>query len=91
MLVGVMTYMFVLMVPSILHFFNLVFKGDIWNYILLITPSEASIQLIQVGFKAEAGLAYYLSLAVLILGSIFGYFFYIKPNFKKYAVKQSGV
>ncbi len=91
MLMGVITYVLLFSLPSILNFFDVVFKGEIWEYILLIFPTQASIKLIEVGFGAEITLKFYLSLAFLITIGILGYFLYILPKFKEYAVKQSGV
>lgn len=91
MLVGVIIYFFVFSIPPVLNFFNIIFKGEVWDYILLITPTQASIVLVEAGFKAPIDIKFFISLAVLIIGGNLGYFYYIKPNFKKYAVKQSGV
>jgi fluoroquinolone transport system permease protein len=91
LLVWVMLYSFVFIIPTALHFFNIFFKGDVWGYILLITPSQAALQLIEVGFGAEIGIKFFISLIVLVAGSILGYLFYVLPKFKEYAVKQSGV
>jgi len=91
MLVGVMSYAFLVMVPSILNNFNVVFKGEVWEYILLILPTQATIKLIEVGFGAPIEAKYFISLALLIIVGVLGYFFYILPKFKTYAVKQSGV
>ncbi|TNF07257.1 MAG: ABC transporter permease [Bacillota bacterium] len=91
MLVNVMLYSFLFTIPSALNFFNIIFKGQIWEYILLISPTQAAIKLIEVGFGGPLSWKYWISLGVLVIGGILGYIYYIKPNFKKYAVKQSGV
>ncbi|MCF7930293.1 MAG: ABC transporter permease [Acholeplasmataceae bacterium] len=91
MLVGVMTYMFIFATPSILNTFNVVFKGEVWEYIFLILPTQATIKLIEVGFGAPIEAKFYISLAALLIMGTLGYFFYILPKFKEYAVKQSGV
>jgi fluoroquinolone transport system permease protein len=91
MLVNVMLYSFLFTIPSVLNFFNIIFKGKIWEYILLLSPTQAAIKLIEVGFGEAISLKYWISLVVLIGGGFLGYIYYIKPNFKKYAVKQSGV
>jgi len=88
---GVVSYVLFFSLPSILNFFDVIFKGEIWEYILLTFPTQASIKLIEVGFGAEITLKFYLSLAFLITIGILGYFLYILPKFKEYAVKQSGV
>ncbi|MBU1093095.1 MAG: ABC transporter permease [Firmicutes bacterium] len=91
MLVGVMSYAFIFSTPSLLNNFNLVFKGEVWEYIFLILPTQATIKLIEVGFGAPIEAKFYISLAALLLMGTLGYFFYILPKFKEYAVKQSGV
>ncbi len=91
MLTSVMIFMFLFATPSILNTFNVVFKGEVWEYIFLILPTQASIKLIEVGFGAPIEAKFYISLAVLVLVGTLGYFFYILPKFKEYAVKQSGV
>lgn len=91
MLVNVMIYFILLTVPSVLNFFDVVFKGQVWEYILLVSPTQAAIILIEVGFGGVIDITYFISLTVLVIGGILGYIYYIKPNFKRYAVKQSGV
>lgn len=91
MLVGVMIYSFVFLIPPTLNLFNIFFKGEIWEHILLILPTQAAIKLIEVGFGADIQIKYFISLAVTILGGLALYKFYILPKFKDYAVKQSGV
>ncbi len=91
MLMGVITYVFLFSVPSILNAFDVIFKGEVWSYVLLIFPTQAAIQLINVGFGAAITLKFYLSIVVFLVIGICGYAFYILPKFKEYAVKQSGV
>ena len=91
MLVNVMLFAFLFAIPSVLNQFDLMFKGRIWEHILLISPIHSASILIEVGFGAKVTLMFFISLTWLVLLSVFGYLYYIKPNFKKYAVKQSGV
>lgn len=90
MLLGVMLYSFLLVIPSGLYYLGVI-KGDIWGYILLITPSQAAIEMIAVGLGQAMNWRFFVGLVVLLTYGIFGYLFYIKPKFKAYAVKQSGV
>lgn len=90
MLLGVMLYSFILVIPSGLYYLNVI-KGDIWGYILLITPSQAAIEMIAVGLGEALNWRFFVGLGVLLIYGTFGYFYYIKPKFKAYAVKQSGV
>lgn len=91
MLMMVMTYSFIFTIPSALFQFGILFKADFWRYVLLISPTQASTYMIESGlvkdFKLEAG----LSFGILITLTVLGYFFYIYPKYKHYAVKQSGV
>ncbi len=91
LLVNVMIYFFLFTIPSMLNFFNLFFTGEIFDYLLLITPTQASIKLVEVGFGAPIDIKYFISLFVLVIGGYLGYIFYVLPKFKSYAVKQSGV
>lgn len=91
MLLGVMMFVIFLSIPSILHQFNILFKGDFWRYALLITPAQASAELIALGFGGTFTLASAISLGWLLLAGILGYIFYIKPAYKAYAVRQGGI
>ena len=91
MLVNVMIYFFLFTIPSALNFFNILFKGKVWEYLLLISPTQASVHLVEGGFNHPLDIKYFISFSVLLLGGILGYYFYILPKFKSYAVKQSGV
>ncbi len=91
MLVGVMMYSFIFLIPPTLNLFNILFKGETWEHILLILPTQAVIKLIEVGFGAPIELKFYISLAVILFGGFSLYYFYVLPKFKDYAVKQSGV
>jgi fluoroquinolone transport system permease protein len=91
MLVGVMMYSFIFLIPPMLNYFNILLKGETWEYILLIIPTQAAIKLIEAGFGAEIELKFYISLAVIVFGGFALYKFYVLKKFKDYAVKQSGV
>lgn len=91
MLLGVMMFVIFLSIPSILHQFHILFKGDFWRYALLITPAQASAELIALGFGGEFTLASAISLVWLIVAGTLGYIFYIKPAYKAYAVRQGGI
>lgn len=91
MLLGVMMFVIFLSIPSILHQFNILFKGDFWRYALLITPAQASAELIALGFGGAFTVASAISLGWLLLAGILGYVFYIKPAYKAYAVRQGGI
>jgi fluoroquinolone transport system permease protein len=91
MLVNVMIYNFLFLIPSALNFFNVILKGAVWEHLLLFAPTQAAIKLIEVGFGAPIQIKSIIAFFVLLLGSIFGFKYYVLPKFKAYAVKQSGV
>lgn len=91
LLVNVMIYSFIITIPVILHYFDLILKQEIWDTVLLIIPTQAAIKLVEAGFGGEIDFKFYLSIIFLVAYSFFGYRFYVKPKFKEYAVKQSGV
>lgn len=91
MLVAVAAYTIIFLIPSALNSFDILFKGEVWEHVLLIVPSQAALKLIEVGFGAPIEAKFYISLALTLFGGIALYKFYILPKFKAYAVRQSGV
>jgi len=91
MLVNVMIYTFLFTIPSALNFFGFIFKGEVWEHILLIAPTQSAIKLIEVGFGAPIELKTVIGFFLLLLGSVIGFIYYVLPKFKEYAVRQSGV
>ncbi|MDY0294681.1 MAG: hypothetical protein RBQ71_02625 [Acholeplasmataceae bacterium] len=91
LLVNVMIYSFVITIPVVLHYFDLILKADIWDTILLIVPTQAAIKVIEAGFGLAVDFKFFVSVVVLSLYAYLGYQFYVKPKFKEYAVEQSGV
>ena len=91
MLVNIMILAFVLVIPTALYMFG-VLKADWWEYVLLFNPVQAGQEVIAGAFgNYEITYKYYVSLAYMIFGGIFLYYFFAIPKFQKYAVKQSGV
>lgn len=86
-----MIYSFVITIPVVLHYFDLILKADIWDTLLLIVPTQAAIELIVSGFGTALDYKFVVAIIVLLLYAILGYYLYVKPKFKEYAVKQSGV
>ena len=91
MLVNLMTYIFLLAMPVFLYEFEIVLKGPIFEYILMFTPIQWALHLIAAGFNGALNLAFYVSLVMMLLFTIFGYKYVIYPKFKTYAVRESGV
>lgn len=91
LLMRVISFAFILMLPSILLFFE-VLEGDFWETINLFNPVNAALQLIQPSFNgASLEWEFWFSLGYLILGGAALYRFYALPKFQEYAVRQSGV
>jgi len=91
MLLAVMMFIIIFSIPSILFQFNIIFTGEFWRYALLITPAQASAELIALGFGGDFTISSLISLVWLITAGILGYIFYIKPAYKAYAVRQGGI
>ncbi len=91
LLVLVMVFSIVMLVPTILNQLDLVFKGDIWSYILLVTPTKVSIVVASVAFGADITLEFWISLIYLTIGSYLLYQFAVLPYFKNYVLKQGGI
>ena len=90
MLLLLMLYSFLLVIPSGLYTLGIL-TGDIWKYLLLLTPAQLSTELIKVGLGGAIEWQFYISILLILVYGLLGYFFYIKPKFTHYAVKQSGV
>src|SRR5690606_2676969 len=91
MLLSVMMFIIIFSIPSVLHQFNIFFIGEFWRYALLITPAQASAELIALGFGAEFTLSSVLTLIWLITTGTIGYIFYIKPAYNAYVTRQGGI
>lgn len=91
LLMRVISFAFILMLPSILLFFEIL-EGNFWETLNLFNPVNAALQLIQPSFNgASVEWEFWFSLAYLILGGAALYRFYALPKFQEYAVRQSGV
>lgn len=91
LLMRVISFAFILMIPAILYNFELI-EGLFWEIINLLNPINGALELLQVSFgDMDITWKYYFSLAYLIFGGIALYYFYAKPKFQEYAVRQSGV
>ncbi len=91
LLMRVITFAFILMLPSILIFFEVI-EGVFFEVINLINPINAALELLTVAFNdAEIGWKFYAGLGYLVIGGPLLYRFYALPKFQEYAVRQSGV
>ena len=91
MLMRVISFAFVLMIPSLLYNFNVI-DGLFWEVINVINPINAALEIISASFNnAEIGWKFYVSLGYLLIGGPLLYKLYALPKFQDYAVRQSGV
>ena len=91
MLMLVMAYSFLFMIPSALFQFNILFQGEIWRYILLISPTQSITYLIEFGLGKPFETITMIAIVWMVLFTFLLYRFVIYPMYKIYAVKQSGV
>jgi fluoroquinolone transport system permease protein len=92
LLMNMMSYTIVLMIPTILLILN-TNTNPIFDYINLINPLNASLQLVQAGINYDHvdWTLYFISLGYFLIAGPIGYLYYVKPKFQEYAIKQSGV
>lgn len=91
MLISIMIVSLVLFIPSVLYTVRII-NGNFWEYILLINPVQTATEVIGGGFNAYAFTwKYYMSFSYEFIGIFVLYFGLVKPRFKAYAIKQSGV
>ncbi len=91
LLMRVISFAFILMLPSLLMFFDVI-DGLFWEIINLVNPINAALQLITASFgDAVIEWEFWVSLGYLLVGGPLLYFFYALPKFQEYAVRQSGV
>lgn len=91
MLMRVISFAFLLMIPSLLYNFDIL-NGLFWEIINLVNPINAALEIIAASFNhAEIGWKFYTSLGYLLIGGPLLYKIYALPKFQDYAVRQSGV
>lgn len=91
MLMLVMAYSFLFMIPSALFQFNILFQGEIWRYILLISPTQSITYLIAFGLGQPFEMITLIAMLWMLVLTFLLYQFIVYPMYKVYAVKQSGV
>lgn len=91
MLMRVISFAFILMIPSLLLTFGIL-NGSFWETFNLLNPVNGASELIKVSFNnITVTWRFWFSLGYLIFGGLALYFFYAKPKFQEYTVRQSGV
>ncbi len=91
LLTWLMGYVFLTFFPVILSYLDIVFKADAWQYIFLILPIGSALEITAVAVGAIITVKFWIATALIIISAILLYMCYIRPKFKDYAVKQSGV
>ncbi len=91
MLMLVMAYSLLFMVPTVIREFNIFFTGDVFTYLLLLSPSQASINLLALSIGGELELQSLLSLLSLLVIGLLIYTLIVVPKYKTNTVRQSGV
>lgn len=89
LLMGMMKYVFVLMVPVLLEQVGLI-SNEIIQNILYAIPTKASMLLLQSSAGGVEAWETYLSMIYLVIGSILLYFV-VSRKFDEFAIKESGV
>lgn len=91
MLTNMMILMIILAVPSVLITLNVIDIAPWMHYALLISPIEQASQMIQGIFLETYNTEFFVSLALSILYFLTIYSFYVKPTYKDFVQKGSGV
>lgn len=91
MLMLVMAYSLLFMIPSILRQFGILFTGEGWRFGLIVSPGHASLNLVTASVTNDFSWESIVSLLYLISITFVFYFVVVIPNFKKHAVKSTGV
>lgn len=91
MLMVMMAYSLLFMIPTILYNFNIIFVGDVYKYILILSPSQAALYLLESAVNGVFKLESVLAIAALVLYSVLLYVLVVAPKYKSYTIKQSGV
>ncbi len=87
----VMGYVFLTLVPIVLSSLDIVFTGDIWQYIFLIFPAGSALEITGVAMGQAITAKFWVSIGATIISIASLYQYYVLPKFKDYAVRQSGV
>jgi fluoroquinolone transport system permease protein len=91
LLMRVITFSFLLAIPSILLMFEIL-DGVFWDTVNLLNPVNGALELLEISFTDETlSWRYWFSLGYLIVGGFVLYRYYALPKFQAYAVRQSGV
>ena len=91
MLMLVMGYSVIFMIPTFLFQFRVLFAAEVWEYLLLLSPNQATLYLVEASVTGILELQTGLALAALVALGVLLYIFVVYRGYKKYVLKQSGV
>jgi len=91
MLTNVMVALILLSVPSILYTLQVIELSNVLRYILLLSPFESTLTLVNHIFLGDYSLSTLISIAVLIGWSFAACYLVVLPRFKTFVQKGSGV
>ena len=91
LLMNVMVYSFFITIPVVLHQFDLILKGDLWDTILMIIPTQSAFKIIQAGFGEAINYKFfYLNRYINCLFLFWISFFMSNPNSKNMLLNKVG-
>lgn len=91
MLTNVMIVVIVLTIPTILAYVDVFIMPDWLSYVLLINPFEAVFYLVQSIFLDDYTIKSFIAVTIMIIWFYVLLTWYVKPNFKRFIQKGSGV
>lgn len=91
MLTNMMVILIILTVPSVLITLNVINPAPWLSYILLLSPIEQATQIINGVFLETYNLEFFVSVLLMIVYFLSIYIFYVKPTYKSFVQKGSGV
>lgn len=91
MLTNLMVIIIVLSVPTILLNFEILSLSPLLSYLLLLSPFEQASQIITSIFTNTYNALFYVSIGLTFIYFISIYMLYVKPKYKTFVQKGSGV
>jgi fluoroquinolone transport system permease protein len=91
MLTNVMVVLIIVSIPSVLYQLNVIDLTMFLRYLLLLSPFESSLSLLNQIFSYDSFALVILSVFSLIIWTVLIYSLVVKKHFKKFVQKGSGV
>ena len=86
-----MIILIVLAVPSVLITLSVIDPSPWLSYVLLVSPIEQAMRIINGIFLETYTFEFYISIILMITYFLTIYLFYVKPTYKSFVQKGSGV